>query len=188
MKKRLVLAILLAIFSISVNSQRIFLSSNDYGRTYVSKTGEVFLQNEGGSGGHAVLINFFQYENSTGSKEDGCYLALQDWGGVFTGCTFHGIRVKLSNGKIYTIATRDPNCIGSSSDGTKMVRYKFSSTSLDLFKKYRVVAAGVVASSEYNRNPKLDVEWWNSLDQGRSTKIQRQARYMDWSTWDKLCK
>lgn len=187
--KRIILASLLAVFSfISVNAQRILLSSDDWGRTYVSKTGEIFIQNTGGSGGHSVYINFFQYGNAAGVGYDGCYLALNDWGGVFTGCTFHGIRVKLSNGKIYTIATRDPSCIGTSSDGTKMVKYRFSSSSnaLELFKKYRVVAAGVVTSGEYNRNQGMNVEWWNNLDQNRSAKIQRQAKYMNWETWPTL--
>lgn len=190
MKKKIILAILLAVISFSVvNAQRTFVpTDDDWGRTYISKPVEIFLQNTGGSGGHAVLINFFQYGNRAGVGEDGCYLTLQDWGGVFVGCTFNGIKVKLSNGKTYTIATRNPECFGELKDGTKVVRYKFSPVSLDLFKKYRVIAAGVVASSEYNRNPKLDVEWWNKLDQGRSIKIQRQARYMDWSTWDKLWK
>lgn len=177
--KKIILAILLAVFSVSViSAQKRYVCSDDWGKIYATPPVDIFLQNEGGSGGHSVSISFYTYQNDASVGNFGCILILEDWGGVFTGCTFHGIRVRLSNGREYQISTKDCSKLETKSDGTKLVYYQFSTGSLELFKKYRVLSAGVVASSEYNRNPKMNVEWWNKLPQGMASKIQRQAKFM----------
>lgn len=189
--KKLILASLLAVLSlVSVNAQRVLVSQDDWGRFYGSNPEEIFLQNTGGSGGHSVNIAFFQYGNAAGVGNCGCILSLEDWGGVYSESTFNGLRIKLSNGKIYILATKNPEDIIVEKDGTKRVIYRFSSSSdaLELFKKYRVLAAGVVTSSSYNRNPRLDAAWWNKLNQNSAIKIQRQARYMSWDNWSSLWK